>query len=278
MLLLSLFAVRLAVERPAADDGGAARRLAGISLVAAAGSGFVWFWVAVAGMNGSGLMDSLNAPLFKLVLTETTPGEVWMVRGGIGVTLGLLLCFARGGWSWMAGAVLAAAFTGSLAWLGHAGASEEARRPWMLANDVAHLVAGGVWPAGLLPFALLLCRQMKGGALTAAYAAARRFSTMSLVAVGVLAASGIVNACFLVGSFHALVATDYGRLLVLKVALFAAAVALGAWNRLVHKPRLEIVPPALEAMAWKVWIEVALGTLIVLVVAIMGTLPPGSHP
>ena len=84
----------------------------------------------------------------------------------------------------------------------------------------------------------------------------------------------MVNACFLVGSFHALVTSNYGRLLIIKVALFAITVALGASNLLMHKPRLETAPEALNAMASKVWLEFALGTLIVLVVAIMGTLPP----
>jgi putative copper resistance protein D len=148
----------------------------------------------------------------------------------------------------------------------------------MLAGDVAHLLAAGVWPAGLLPFALLLKGLMKAGALPAARAAARRFSAMSLATVAVLALTGIMNAFFLVGSIHALVSSDYGRLLMLKVALFAVAIALGAWNLLVHKPRLETDLGALAAMARKVWIEVALGTAIVLVVGILGTLPPAGHP
>lgn len=44
----------------------------------------------------------------------------------------------------------------------------------------------------------------------------------------------------------------------------------------VYEPRIETDPAALRAMAGKVWIEVMLGTVIVVVVAIMGTLPPGS--
>jgi copper resistance protein D len=201
---------------------------------------------------------------------------VWIARCGMGVLLGALLCFRRGSWRWIAGAVPAAALAGSLAWLGHAGAGEDGQRTLMLGADVAHLLAAGLWPAGLLPFALLLRRRMKEGALPAAYAAARRFSAMSLVTVGVLAGSGLVNAWFLVGSFHALVATDYGRLLMVKLGVFAAAVGLGGWNLLVHKPGLETAPGALGAMAGKVWVEVSLGTVIVALVAIMGTLPPGS--
>jgi putative copper resistance protein D len=227
-------------------------------------------------MYGSGLKDALNVQLFQTVLEQTPPGQVWIVRSGIGVALGFLLCFPRGQWRWWLGALLAAAFTGSLTWLGHAGAGEDRQRVVMLTADVFHLMAASFWPAGLLPFALLLRRTIKAGALPAAYAAARRFSAMSLITVSVLAASGLVNAYFLVGSFHALLATDYGRLLMLKLAFFAAAATLGAWNLLVHEPRIETTPGALGSMARKVWIEAALGAFIILVVAILGTLPPGS--
>jgi putative copper resistance protein D len=278
LVLLSIFAVRLLVERPAARDGRSARRLAWVCLAAAAGSGFLWLWASAAGMSGTSLGDALNLQLFQLVLEQTPPGQVWVVRFGIGVVLGVTLCFATRMWVWLLAAVLAVGFTGSIAWLGHAGAGEDGRRSVMLTADVAHLLAVSVWPAGLAPFALLLRRRMKAGSLAAAYVAARRFSAMSLAAVAVIASSGLVNAYFLVGSFPALTGTDYGRLLMVKLSLFGAAAILGGWNLLVHEPRIEADPGALGAMRLKVWVEVALGTLIVGVVAILGTLAPGSSP
>jgi putative copper resistance protein D len=276
LVLLSVFVVRLLVERPTADAGVAPRRLALLCLAAAAGSGFLWFWMAAAGMNGSGLKESFNLQLFQVVLEQTPPGQVWIVRSAIAVALGGLLCFPRGRWRWVLGLVLTGSFTASLAWLGHAGAGEDGQRALMLTADVVHLLAAGLWPAGLVPFALLLRRQIKAGSLITAHMMVHRFSKISLMTVGMLAASGLINAYFLVGSFHALVATAYGRLLIVKLTSFAAAIGLGACNLLIHKPQLETAPEALGAMANKVCIEVSLGTLIVLIVAIMGTLPPGS--
>jgi putative copper resistance protein D len=276
LVLVSIFAVRLLVERPAAKDRGSTRWLGGCCLAVAVVSGFLWLWVAAAGMNGSGLREALNVQLFTLVLEQTPPGQVWVVRCGIGVLLGVTLCFAWRAWIWRGAALLAAAFTGSIAWLGHAGASEGGWRWVMLTADVSHLLAASAWPAGLLPFALLLRRQVRAGALGAAYVAARRFSGMSLAAVAVISISGLVNAYFLVGSFHALAGADYGRLLILKLTLFASAAMLGGWNLLVHEPLIEADPKTARAMERKVWVEVALGTLIVGVVAIMGTLPPGG--
>ena len=278
LVLLALFVVRRILE-PAepgepAQPGETGARVnpcaAGACLAVAAGSGFLWFWVSVAGMNGSGLMDTLNMDLLKLVVTQTPPGEVWAFRAGVAVVLAVMLCL-RPIRVW--GIVPAAVFVGSIAWLGHAGAGDDTRRPWMLAADVAHLLAASLWPAGLLPFALLLKQKIKAGALEEADLAARRFSAMSLVTVALLAATGSVNAVFLVGSFHGLVAFPYGQLLIVKLVFFAAAVALGSRNLLVHKPRRELV-----AMARKVWIETALGALAVTVVAIMGTLPPSARP
>lgn len=232
LALLSIFAVRLLVERPAEDTGRPARRLALACLAAALASGFLWLWVSAAGMSGTSLKDALNLPLFQIVLEETPPGQVWLVRFGIGVLLGVTLCFTRRMWAWLVAALLAIAFTGSISLLGHAGASEGGRGSLMLTADVAHLLAVSAWPAGLLPFALLLRRQMKAGSPVAAYIAARRFSAMSLAAVAVIACSGSINAYFLVGSFHALTATDYGRLLIVKISLFTVAAILGGWNLL----------------------------------------------
>jgi putative copper resistance protein D len=229
-------------------------------------------------MSGSGLLGSLSPQLFRLVLADTAWGHVWLLRGAIMAVLGAVLCFSRGRWSWIAGALLSAALVGSIAWLGHAGAGDPGRRPLTLAADVAHLLAVSVWPAGLLPFALLLRRYMKAGALPPAYAAARRFSAMNLMAVSVLTASGVANSLFLVGSLHALASSTYGRVLMFKVVLVVVAVGLGAWNLLVHEPLLASDSGALRAMQRKVWLEIALGALIVLVTALLGTLPPAWYP
>ena len=129
--------------------------------------------------------------------------------------------------AWWLGAVSATLLTASLAWLGHAGASEGPNQNVELAGDVLHLVSAGLWPAGLgTALALFLGCYLHGErepiSLLVAGAATRRFSALSLVAVGLLAVSGIANSYFLVGSFHMLFTSDYGRLLLLKLALFLA--------------------------------------------------------
>ena len=95
---------------------------------------------------------------------------------------------------------------------------------------------------------------------------------MSLVTVAALAASGVVNAfscgqLSCVGDIELRAPVDHQGGVVCDHSRF------GRVDLLMHKPRLETAPEALNAMASKV-LEFALGTLIVLVVAIMGTLPP----
>ena len=65
-----------------------------------------------------------------------------------------------------------------------------------------------------------------------------RFSTIALSSVGVLAVTGLYSAWLHVGSLNALLPTDYGRALTLKLVLFVGLMALGAFNLFWLKPAL----------------------------------------
>jgi putative copper resistance protein D len=103
--------------------------------------------------------------------------------------------------------------------------------------------------------------------------------------VALLAGSGIANSYFLVGNFHALLSTGYGKLLLLKFALFSAMFAIGGWNLFIVRNQLTSleVPSrdapctALATVARNVWIEIGLGTVVLLVVGLLGILPPAVH-
>ena len=107
-----------------------------------------------------------------------------------------------------------------------------------------------------------------------------------MISVGALLATGIVNGWLLVGGIPALAGTDYGRLLLIKLALFVAMVVIAAFNRLRLTPRLvraagaAIAPvkgDGLRALARNSMIEATLGLAIVVIVGALGTTPPGSH-
>ncbi len=68
----------------------------------------------------------------------------------------------------------------------------------------------------------------------------RRFSQFALWCVPLLFASGLWLAFQLTGSLPSMIATLYGQLLLLKLLLACAALALGAYNKMCVTQRLEI--------------------------------------
>ena len=114
---------------------------------------------------------------------------------------------------------------------GHAGATVGQAAGLHLAADILHLCAAAAWIGGLLSLLLLFATERRTKHCARASLvreAADRFSIMGIASVAILSASGVVNAYILVGSFSALVGTDYGRLLLLKLVLFAVMLALAA--------------------------------------------------
>jgi copper resistance protein D len=90
----------------------------------------------------------------------------------------------------------------------------------------------------------------------------RRFSAFGVLIVGVLLLTGLSNTWFLVGSLPRLLGTRYGQLLLLKIVLVIAMVAVAAVNRLVLMPRLRDAAGAvgvLTRLRRNGLIEIALG-------------------
>lgn len=153
-----------------------------------------------------------------------------------------------------------------------------------LTADALHLLASAAWIGGLAPLALLLA--VAGGRhdfarVSFAHDATQRFSMLGIASVGTLLATGIVNAWILVGSVHALLVTEYGRLLMCKIVLFAVMVAIAAANRFWLTPRLapppgsEVQLPALRQLTRNSVVEIAL--TIFAIVGALGTLHPAIH-
>jgi len=237
-------------------------------------SAIAWFVLVSATMSG-------QWPQFEILKT------VWTIRLLLWLIVVVIAAFAFSKPSrviqkpaaWLQ-LILAGCLLGSLAWAGHG----QEDSPWHLFADILHLLAAGFWPAGLLPFALLLKELHQSSSPTkwaSMTALVRAFSALSLGCVAMLAATGMVNAWFLVGSVSNLLHQPYGQWLVLKIILFVAAVAIGAMNLLRLKPRLaaessqsKSADALVVQLQRNVLLEIFLGTAIVLVVAILGILPP----
>ena len=173
----------------------------------------------------------------------------------------------------------------AIAWTGHAGSTAGEWGILHLAADALHLVAAAAWTGGLASLVLLLWasrRDRTSASASFARQATRRFSTIGIVIVVAILASGIVNTWILVGSLHALIATGYGQLLIVKIALFAVMVSFAAANRFWLTPGLALPSgdtqrDALRRLTRNSAIELALALIIFAIVGILGTMHPAIH-
>jgi putative copper export protein/mono/diheme cytochrome c family protein len=224
------------------------------------------------------------------LLTQTQGGVVWLVRGGLLVLLGAFLALRaemrdRADWRAARGQIV---LLGGLALALVAGASHAAAvEPGTgvaIAADVAHLVAAGVWVGGLPALAALLWlagRATGADARPYAVLAARRFSRTALGVVTVLVGSGLWSAWVHVGSVAGLIGTRHGRLLCVKLVVFAAMLGLAMLGRrllpALAGDALTVGRPAMRRLGRLVAAEAALALLTLAVVAVMTITPPARH-
>jgi putative copper resistance protein D len=163
------------------------------------------------------------------LLRDTTWGRGWMPLALTCVLSALLLPLPQartraGSWALLLVALGVAVAMGGL---GHAAADDQ----WPLASrvfDALHVVGVGAWIGGLL---LMLLASAGTSAPTAGAWGA--FSRMASVMAPVVLLSGVGSTWRRVGGSGpmAILASDYGKLLLLKIVLALAVMALGATQR-----------------------------------------------
>ena len=151
-----------------------------------------------------------------------------------------------------------------------AGHSLDPGRSWIDAPvDFLHVAAAAVWIGGVLALALIVPRLDAPADLTAA--AARRFSRIALVAVLVVGTTGVGRALAELSAVSQLWTTSYGKVILVKTALFALLLVLGPVSRsLLASARLR----------YSVSAELAVQLGLMAAVAVLTALPPGrqAHP
>lgn len=250
------------------------RRLALMSLGAlalAVLSGAAWLVLFASDVFGVPVVDASLYGEAWSVLTETRFGQVSSVRLLLGGVLAVLVLRTTMPIPLLATAALFAALP---AWTGHAGAGLGTAGAVQVAADAIHLVAAAAWLGGLPALAIMLSATRRSGTPAPARIVAR-FSLLGMISVASLLASGLVNSWSLLGSPFNLT-TTYGRLLLLKLGLFLAMVAIAAVNRFRLTARLPD-GAAVSTLARNSLAETALGLGIVLLVGALGTLPPSGH-
>jgi len=100
--------------------------------------------------------------------------------------------------------------------------------PLALTSDVVHLVSVSLWLGGLAMLALAVLPRRLPDELAAVVP---RFSRIAFGAVIAILATGVFQGWREVRSKAALTDTTYGKLLIVKVVVFALLVALGGLSR-----------------------------------------------
>ncbi len=133
-----------------------------------------------------------------------------------------------------------------------------------------HFVAAGIWIGGLV----MLLVGLGGLVATERSRIARRYSSIAIVAVLVLIATGTIRAIDEVGSWHTLTSTSFGQAILVKSGLLVVLVALGAVNRFRSIPAVERSPRSLVTIGR---VEVGIVAVVLVATAILqGLAPPAS--
>jgi copper transport protein len=190
-----------------------------------------------ASAAGVSLWASVKGSIVDNTL-ESRFGEVWAARTLVWVGLGGVLVVSRSRRCPARACIIAAALGACLlaitpALSGHP--SVQGPRGVFFPADVVHVLGASVWVGGIacLLFALpAATRKLEGPRRTRLlFAALARFSPLALGCVIAIAITGVVQAYIDVRSFHGLLHSTYGALVIVKVVLLLVLIGFGWFNR-----------------------------------------------
>jgi putative copper resistance protein D len=253
-----------------------ARGVLRVAALVAFVSGIAWVGASLVNITGEvdGLLDGDALAAF---LFETGFGRIWMLR------IVLLLALSIAAFSIRTDAsernpgtaliaLLAALLLVSQAWIGHPAASTAAERPIVIAGYALHVLGAGVWLGALLPLWLML--RVRNTHDDRIEIALHRFSAVGMFTIAIILAGGLINAWARWNSLDALVASAWGKVLLVKALGFACLVALAFANRFVLMPRLAAAGAVRARLTGNVIAEQAIGLAVLAAAAVLGILPP----
>ncbi len=215
------------------------------ALVVAVLSGATWLLFLASHIAQSSVTAVIGDGTAWSVLTETQFGRVWIGRLLVAM---LLFCVGLVGLGARSDAYgfhhcrrhLLLLFVGMLAWSGHAAGTMGFRGFVHFGGDAFHLIAASAWVGGLVPLLMFIGpRALVSNPLCFdCFKVLRRFSTLAAWSVAVLAASGALNTWFMTNGLQSFLGTEYGDLVLIKIALFIVMLGFGAANRYWLTPRL----------------------------------------
>jgi copper transport protein len=175
--------------------------------------------------------DYLDLELVLALFAVAAAASIWLDRPERGerTVAGLL--------SLGAGIAAAGAVITVPALAGHAG--QKSPRGLAIPLDWLHVVAGSIWVGGLIGIVVLWLNAGAKTRVETLRVVVPRFSRVAFASVLVLIGSGIGQSLLELPTLATLWDTSYGKALIAKIALLAAALVLAAVNLARTKPRLE---------------------------------------
>lgn len=217
--------------------------------------------------------DPITWESVKPILFSTTWGRGWMAQVAAALLTLPAARIARRrpatGLGILGTATLAVAATEPLT--GHA-----LEHPWGATLGVGlhtlHLLGGGIWLGTLFTLFQAGLRAARDRDATDVAEMVGAFSPVALAGAALAVAAGSLLGIAYVGTFNALVQSNYGRALVLKVVLLMITMGLGAWNWTNVKPRLG-EPGVTRELRRSAGVELAIGLGLIAVTAVLVALP-----
>lgn len=234
------------------------------------------------------------------VVSDTRWGERWLIRNAfllppLAASLAMAWLVHRRGreapFLFLPALGLAAAYLAVTATVSHSAAGVGAF--WGTLSDFVHLVAASVWVGMLFQLVLLFIwsrrnLEPQGRPLVIA-AGLQRFSLAAVVSVALLLFTGVANSLIALNEVGDLLATGYGRVLLLKLLLVLPVLAVGGANAYLFRPEVLVAAEAggprsaSQTQAWEslertmtraVRWEAGLGLAILVVAALLTQTPP----
>ncbi len=209
--------------------------------------------------------DGVAAPTLSEAIAGL-PNPWWLRPAGLAVAIAALVVLHvyRKKKAWLpigvAGALGALAALLGLALTTHAAAQED----WQLAGKLSvsiHELSVGLWAGGLILLVLAWPRGAVEGEETTGRDALRQFSKVATVLAPIGIVTGVINAGLILPSIDSLWESEWGKVLIVKVAILIPVMILAARHHLWLRKHLQRIGTALQG---SVRLEVALIAAVVL--------------
>lgn len=230
------------------------RRLVWIGWGVTAGTTALSLFLQSLYVSGQGLGQIFDTDLLDATL-HTNYGRMLSVRLILLAALALLVDrvidqvpdaagrdSGERGWQVDAAGLLSLGVFATVAASGHAATGIQP--PLAVLSDTVHLAAMSTWVGGIVVLVACLLPTRRTAELARALPV---FSRVAVASVGALVVSGLYQTWREVGTLPALWSTDYGLLLIAKVATFLVLVAVGYLSHTAVRRRY--VQPAVRALA-----------------------------